>query len=147
MTANPIFHVAEWLALAAAVAALVLGIVHIARKNANFRAWFGGAFAAFMDGFIEGCPVGAPAGAGIAAANGQIHADFGGRHIAIELAHVLAVPFLSGLADLRAYQKATPFPNVFLPPGVTEAPLILAQASQEAPEAPTPAKKPFSGHE
>lgn len=146
MNSGAFFHVLEWLSLAAAVAAIVLGVVHVARKNSNFRVWMGGAFAAFMDGFIEGCPVGAPVGAGIAAANGNIHADFGGRHIVIELAHVLAVPFFSGLADLRAYQKATPFPNVFLPPGVFEAPLVLPQKEKQPQALQEHPKQPFSAH-
>jgi len=77
--------------------------------------WLGGAFSAFVSGFIEGCPIGGPVGAGSAAATGHIYSDFTERHILIELAHVLAVPFFTGLADVRGYTNAHPFPNIFAP--------------------------------
>lgn len=86
----------------------------ITKNTTALKIWFGGALAAFIDGFIDGCPVGAPAGAGIAAADGQLPTAFvADRHLLITLAHVLAVPFFSGLADVRAFKKDNPFPNLF----------------------------------
>lgn len=82
----------------------------------TFKLWLGGAWASFMGGFIEGCPIGAPAGAGMALADGRAFADLGRRHLIIEAAHILAVPFFSGLAELKSYTKTDPFPNVFLIP-------------------------------
>jgi hypothetical protein len=60
-------------------------------------------------------PIGSSAGGGIAVLDGQFHADLGSRHILIEIAHILAIPVLTGLADVRTYQKTSPFPNVFDP--------------------------------
>lgn len=77
------------------------------------RQWFGGAFAAFIDGFVDGMPVGSPAGAGIAAADGQMTTELSLRHIAIEAAHVLAIPFFTGLSDVRAFHQKNRFPNPF----------------------------------
>ena len=108
--------------------ALFLGFVFVVIRtlthNIEVRVWAGGAWASFVNGFIEGSPVGAPAGAGLAAADGQVHADLGVRHIAIEAAHVLAVPFFTGLADVRSYTKNNPFPNPFAVPPVPPAPPI-----------------------
>ena len=83
--------------------------------QSQLRIWIGGAIAAFVDGFIDGCPVGAPAGAGIAFADGQVPTALTGegRHMLITIAHVAAVPFFSGLADIRAFKKDNPFPNIF----------------------------------
>lgn len=77
------------------------------------RLWTGGAWAAFVDGFVDGFPIGTPAGGGFAVADGQIHADLGLRHLAIAAAHLLAIPFFTGLADVREYRKSNPFPNFF----------------------------------
>ena len=79
----------------------------------TLKLWIGGAISAFIDGFIDGFPVGAPAGGGIALADGQAFADLGRRHLAIEAAHILSIPIFTGLADVRAYRKASPFPNIF----------------------------------
>ena len=94
----------------------ILAVIRTLARNAELRYWTGGAWASFVNGFIEGCPVGSPAGFGIAAADGQLHADVGLRHLAVEAAHLFAVPFFTGLADVRAYTKASPFPNPFSPP-------------------------------
>lgn len=88
----------------------------LARSPSNFKIWVGGAISAFVGGFLEGCPIGSPVGAGTALADGQVYGDLRGRHILIELAHILAVPALTGLSDVRTYTKATPFPNLFSPP-------------------------------
>jgi hypothetical protein len=84
-------------------------------KSQPLRFWFGGALSAFVSGFIEGMPIGSSAGGGIAVLDGQFHADLGSQHILIEVAHILAIPILTGLADIRTYQKSNPFPNVFAP--------------------------------
>lgn len=90
---------------------LIVAVIWTLFQSEEIRVWTGGAWAAFVNGFIEGSPVGGPAGAGIAAADGQVHADLTLRHLAIEAAHVLAVPFFTGLADVRSFNKANPFPN------------------------------------
>lgn len=82
-------------------------------KPTPFKDWLGGAFAAFVGGFIEGMPVGSTVGGGMAMADGQAHADLHGRHLVIEIAHLVAVPFFCGLADVRSFQKSCPFPNPF----------------------------------
>jgi hypothetical protein len=94
------------------VAALLRTIL----KSPMTRWWVGGAWAIFVTGFIEGCPIGSPVGAGIAGLDGQVHADLGMKHLIIEAAHVLAVPFFTGLADLRSWTKQNPFPNPFTQP-------------------------------
>lgn len=93
---------------------LSLGIFGLV-KSAPLRFWFGGALSAFVSGFIEGTPIGSPTGGAIAVADGQAHADLGSRHILIEIAHLLAIPLLTGAADVRTYQKTNSFPNVFAP--------------------------------
>ena len=115
MTDHP-HHVLGIVTAAVLTAGFVAAVVRTLTHNAEIRYWTGGAWAAFVNGFIEGCPVGSPAGAGIAAADGQVVADLGLRHLAIEAMHVLAVPFFTGLADVRAYTKANPFPNPFTAP-------------------------------
>lgn len=99
----------------------------------SLKVWIGGALAAFIDGFIDGCPVGAPAGAGIAFADGQAPTSLAmDRHIAITALHILAVPCFSGLADLRAFKKDSPFPNVFAPskpPGPSGASIVTEQTN------------------
>jgi hypothetical protein len=92
------------------------------------KTWLGGAGAAFVGGFIDGMPVGSPVGAGIAVADGQAHANLTLHTLLVEAAHVLAVPVLSGLADVRAYQKENPFPNPF-------ADVQQAAAALESPPA------------
>lgn len=77
--------------------------------------WVGGVCSAFIGGFVEGTPIGSTAGAGFAVADGEIHADLKLAHIAIEAAHLLAIPVGTGLADVRNFIKTNPFPNVFLP--------------------------------
>lgn len=79
------------------------------------RQWFGGAVSAFVNGFIDGVPAGSTAGGILAGVDGKLHADLGLRHIAIEAAHLLAVPVASGLADVRAFQKTNAFPPLFGP--------------------------------
>jgi hypothetical protein len=79
------------------------------------RIWLGGALSAFIDGFIDGCPVGAPAGAGIAAADGKFPTDLGTPGLLIALGHVLLVPVVTGIADVRAWKKDHSFPNIFAP--------------------------------
>ena len=78
----------------------------------NLKNWAKLATASFCDGFIDGFPVGTPVGGGLAAADGQVYADLGKRHILIEACHLLAIPFFCGLADLRAFQKANPLVDV-----------------------------------
>jgi hypothetical protein len=82
--------------------------------NPDLKPWLGGALAAFLDGFIDGLPVGAPTGGLAAIADGQTHLDFQWQHIAVEVAHVIAVPVFTGLADIRAYKKDHPLPNLFV---------------------------------
>ncbi|MDE2104595.1 MAG: hypothetical protein KGL39_45590 [Patescibacteria group bacterium] len=82
----------------------------------TFRQWLLGALAAFCDGFVDGLPVGGPVGAGTAFADGHLHADLKPHHLLIEAAHVLAVPLMSGLADLRAYQKNNPLTKLVKSP-------------------------------
>lgn len=85
-------------------------------NNSPLRVWVGGALAAFVDGFIDGFPVGGPAGAGIAFVDGQAPTTFtADRHWLITAAHVLAVPFFTGVSDVRAWKKDNPFPNIFAP--------------------------------
>lgn len=106
-------HLAHAIVFGSLGVLLIAGVIYTLTKNAPIRYWVGGAWAAFVNGFIEGAPVGSPAGAGIAVADNQVHADLGLRHIAIEAAHVLAVPFFTGLADVRSFTKSNPFPNPF----------------------------------
>jgi hypothetical protein len=106
-------HLLAIIASGITAAVFLFGVIYTLTKNAPIRYWVGGAWAAFVNGFIEGAPVGSPAGAGIAVADNQVHADLGLRHIAIEAAHVLAVPFFTGLADVRSFTKSNPFPNPF----------------------------------
>ena len=97
--------------------ALLLVVLFVAGlyKSLSLRLWFGGALSAFISGFIEGAPVGSTAGGIVAAGDGQVYADLGGRHLLVEAAHLIAVPLLTGLADVRTYQKTNPFPNIFAP--------------------------------
>ena len=83
--------------------------------TSTLRVWLGGALAAFIDGFIDGCPVGAPTGAGIVVADGKFPTSTNAGQIAIAAAHIIAIPVLSGLADVRAWKKDNPFPNIFSP--------------------------------
>jgi len=98
----------------------------IIKNSTALQLWLGGAISAFIDGFLDGCPVGAPAGAGIAAADGQLPTTMAfDHHVLITVAHVLAVPFFSGLADIRAFKKDNSFPNIFAapqPPSPTSTP-------------------------
>jgi hypothetical protein len=103
-----------WLVGFVLISILVLFIVALV-KSSRFRIWLGGAFSAFISGFIEGAPAGSTGGGLVAAADGQVFADFRGRHLLIEFAHLAAVPFLTGLADVRTFQKSNPFPNLFAP--------------------------------
>jgi len=80
------------------------------------RIWVGGALSAFLDGFIEGLPVGGPAGALVGGVDGQFTTEFTFTRIVIEAAHILAVPIGTGLADVRAFKKSNPVPNIFEPP-------------------------------
>jgi hypothetical protein len=109
-------HLAEIVFASILFLGFAAAVIYTLTKSAEIRFWVGGAWAAFVNGFIEGAPVGSPAGAGIALADNEVHADFGLRHLAIEAAHVLAVPFFTGLADIRAFTKQNPFPNPFSPP-------------------------------
>jgi hypothetical protein len=90
----------------------------MSKSPSALRVWIGGALAAFIDGFIDGCPIGGPTGAGIALADGKL-ADAVTRRdttsIAIVVAHAIAVPFFSGVADIKAWKKDNPFPNIFVP--------------------------------
>jgi len=85
-------------------------------NTSAFKVWFGGALAAFFTGFIDGFPVGAPVGGGIAVADGAAHLDLQPHTIEVELIHLCAVPFFTGLADVRGYLQNHPFPNIFAPP-------------------------------
>ena len=109
------------------VVILLLGVLFkraLAVSPTTLKVWTGGALSAFVSGFIEGCPIGSPVGAGAALADGQVHADLDWKHLLIELAHLIAVPFFTGLADIRNYTKANPFPNVFQPSPVVVAAVV-----------------------
>jgi hypothetical protein len=97
----------------------------------TLKIWIGGVFSAFTAGFIEGMPIGSPVGGGVALADGQVHADLGGKHLLIELAHLIAVPFFTGLADIRTYTKSNPPPNIFQP-----APIPALQIPVVGPQPP-----------
>jgi hypothetical protein len=97
--------------------------------NSPLRIWIGGALAAFVTGFIEGAPAGSTGGAAIATFDGQVFADLGTRHILIELAHLVAIPVLTGIADVRGYLKTAPFPNIFAPAPGGDPASKLAQPS------------------
>jgi hypothetical protein len=72
-----------------------------------------------------------------------VFADFGTRHILIEIAHIVAIPVLTGLADVRAYKKSNPFPNVFAPNNGGPAPVMPAVEAAKATVAAL-SKAPFS---
>ena len=109
-------HLFESIAVGVVVLGFIVAVIRSLTHSPIIRVWTGGAWAAFVSGFIEGTPVGSPVGAGIAIGDNQVHADLGLRHIAIEVAHVLAVPFFTGLAEVRTFTKANPFPNPFKAP-------------------------------
>ena len=109
-----------WIVGSVSLALLAL-FVFAVLKSARLRVWLGGALSAFISGFIEGAPAGSTGGGLVAAADGQVFADFRGRHLLIEFAHLVAVPFLTGLADVRTFQKSNPFPNLFAPDPVQPA--------------------------
>lgn len=102
----------------------------MSKTPSALRVWIGGALAAFIDGFIDGCPIGGPAGAGMAAADGKL-ADAITKHdtvsIAVVAAHALAVPLFSGIADVKAWKKDKPFPNIFVP-----SPAAISASNAEA---------------
>ena len=122
----PIFHPHTMFILLPILGIFLTLFVVGLMKSSPFRIWFGGALSAFIDGCLEGGPIGSTAGGGIALADGQVFADFGTRHILIELAHILAIPVLTGLADVRAYKKLNPFPNVFAPTNGGACPVMPA---------------------
>ncbi len=101
--------------------------------NSPLRIWLGGALAAFIDGFIDGCPIGGPAGAGIAFADGKLPTDLQWPHIAVAAAHVIAIPIGTGLADVRAWKKDSPFPNIFA--SNPEPKIVRTWATKEQVEA------------
>jgi hypothetical protein len=110
---NPLVYV-----LGAVVVLVLSGVLFrriLARAPTTLRIWFGGALSAFVGGFIEGSPIGSTAGAGFALADGQVHADLDWRHVLIELAHLIAIPFGTGLSDVRNWIRSNPFPNLFQP--------------------------------
>lgn len=93
------------------------------KTASRFRIWFGGALAAFVDGFIDGCPIGAPAGVGGSIADGsagEISNVTDWKHLGIVLVHGLVIPVFTGVADVRAWKKNNPFPNVFVPENISE---------------------------
>lgn len=96
-------------------------------EGSPFGIWLGGAMSAFIGGFVEAAPIGSSGGVMLAASDGQVHADLKVVHLLIEAAHVLAIPALAGLAEIRTYIKANPFPNVFLPGGPPSIPVRGAQ--------------------
>ena len=76
--------------------------------------WIGGAASAFIGGFWEGAPRSAVRWVGgIAIADHQAFASLGLMHIMILAAHVLAVPVVTGLSDIRTLhvKEASPFPE------------------------------------
>lgn len=75
--------------------------------------WCGGALGAFVDGFIDGLPIGGSGGAGIAMADGKFASKFELIPLLITAAHIVAIPFGTGLADVRAWKKNHPFPNIY----------------------------------
>lgn len=97
------------------------------------KMWLGGILSAFVAGFIEGCPIGSPVGGGVGLADGQFHADLGGKHLLIELAHIFAVPFFTGLSDVRTFTKANPPPNIFQPSPTT---LVVPDPAAAASHSP-----------
>lgn len=129
-------RIAEIICAALLFLGFAAAVIFTLTRNAQIRYWVGGAWAAFVNGFIEGAPVGSPVGAGVAVADRQVHADLGLRHIAIEAAHVLAVPFFTGLADIRAFTKTSPFPNPFNPPKYNE--ILPPKAPVVVPPPPLP---------
>lgn len=82
--------------------------------NPAIPLWVGGAISAFVDGFVDGFPGGSTAGGALAIADGQAHLDAQPRHILIEIAHILAVPIFTGLADIKGYKKQRPVPDLFI---------------------------------
>jgi hypothetical protein len=109
-------HILNLVVLASLGLIFVAGSIYTLTKSADIRFWVGGAWAAFVNGFVDGFPIGTPSGAGFALADGQVHADLGLRHIAIEVAHLLAIPFFTGMADVRSFRQSNPFPNPFTAP-------------------------------
>jgi hypothetical protein len=122
---------------------VLLGVLFkrvLARSPSTLKIWFGGALSAFVGGFVEGCPIGSTAGAGFAVADGQFHADLDWKHLLVELLHLIAIPFGTGLADIRTYIKSCPFPNIFQPaPPPTFAPVPGTPPSPQTdfPTSPT----------
>ena len=93
------------------------------------RIWLGGALAAFIDGFIEGLPIGGTGGAGIAFVDGKFATRLNWFEVAVTVGHIVAIPLGTGLADVRAFKKDHPFPNIFAPSPA--APVNQGQASDK----------------
>ena len=65
---------------------------------------------------IDGMPIGSSAGAGIALADGKFASELKLVPLLVTAAHIIAIPIGTGLADVRAWKKDHPFPNIFAPP-------------------------------